>query len=153
MRLLTPYSSRNLFSSALLNELDHVFEQGTRTFNPACEVQEAEDHYVISLDVPGMKKDDLQVKMLDNVLTISGERKRDAKTSETYKVQAFEKSYGRFERSFALPEAIKGDEIEARFEDGVLEVRLPKRPAPQARQIEIQSGGTSANKASTTIVQ
>lgn len=111
-----------------------------RAFNPACEVVEAEEHYMMSVDLPGMRKEDIQINVTDNILTISGERKREFASDKKDRVQRFEKSYGFFKRSFTLPATIDAEKVEARYEDGVLEVYLPKTQLAKPRQIEVQSG-------------
>jgi HSP20 family protein len=106
-------------------------------YSPACEVDEKPDHYLISVDVPGLSKDDVKVEVVGNQLVISGERKhekteRGGRRSERY--------YGRFERSFALPTSIDADKIEARYDNGVLELAVPKAEGSKAKTVEIQSG-------------
>lgn len=144
MRMLTPYFTTRSLASDFFDEMDRFFE-GTpanfsprnfydeRTFHPACEVSESEDHYMMSVDLPGMKKEDIKIELNNNVLTISGERKREATP---------ERSYGFFKRGFTLSNSIESGRVEARYENGVLELYLPKTQAAKSRQIEIQSGKT-----------
>ena len=117
-----------------------------RSFNPAVDVAETEDKYFLSIDLPGIKKENIKIEMNENILTISGERQRVSKTEEENKAQRFERSYGSFSRSFSLPTTVASDKIEAHYEDGVLELTLPKTPIAKARTIEIQS----KDKTSTT---
>ncbi|AZZ36056.1 heat-shock protein [Bdellovibrio sp. qaytius] len=149
MRTLTPFfTSRNLAPSDLWREMDRMFDHFTppglpiydeREFSPASELMEEEGHYMLSMDIPGMKKDDIKIEVADGTLIISGERKNE-KRNETNQVHRFEKSYGAFKRSFVLPNTINAEKVEARYEDGVLELYLPKTEVAQARKIEIQSG-------------
>jgi HSP20 family protein len=104
-------------------------------FNPACEVDEQDDHFLISLDLPGVSKDEVKVEVIDNRLVISGERKHEKKEGKGRS----ERYYGRFERSFALPTAIDADKIEARYENGVLELAVPKAESAKPRTIQIHS--------------
>ncbi len=137
---------RMLTSSDLFNEMDRFFGETTRraaayderSFIPACEVAETDANYLMSLDLPGMKKENIKIEVVDKLLTISGERKREAKSEEKEKVQRFEKSYGFFKRSFTLPTTVDTSKVEARYEDGVLELSLPKAAAIQPRAIEIK---------------
>lgn len=149
MRTLTPYWSPRSLAADFFDDMDRFFDNFTRfataelyerKFTPACEITESEDHYLMSIDLPGMKKEDIKVEVLDNVLTVSGERKREFTADKNERVQRFEKSYGYFKRSFTLPASIEVGKVEARYEDGVLELYLPKTQAAKPRQIEIQSG-------------
>lgn len=148
MRMLTPYWTSRTFTSDLFDEMNKFFEDARfasptdydeRTFAPACEIAESTDHYLMSLDLPGMKKEDIKIEMVENVLTISGERKRQTPTDPTHKIQRYEKSYGFFKRSFTLPTTLDSSKVEARYENGQLELYLPKIQAAKPRQIEIQS--------------
>jgi HSP20 family protein len=146
MRMLTPYWSTGL-TSEFFDEVDRLFgdfDRGAaydeRTLNPACEVSESDDHFLMSVDIPGMKKNDIKIEMNENVLVISGERKRESSAGQKHKIQRYEKSYGYFKRSFTLPASVDANKIEARYEDGVLELYLPKSQVSSARRIEIQSG-------------
>ena len=92
MRLLTPYWQNQHFAADIFNELDRR-PTAERFAAPAYEVQENEQHYLIETDLPGVKKEDIKIDLHENILTISGERKRDAKAES-------------FKRSFTLPESV-----------------------------------------------
>ena len=149
MRSLTPFfNSRSLTPTDLWREMDRMFDHfatpglpvyDEREFAPASELTEEENHYMLSMDLPGMKKEDIKIEVADGTLVISGERKHE-KRNDANQVHRFEKSYGTFKRSFVLPNTISADKVEARYEDGVLELYLPKTEVAQARKIEIQSG-------------
>lgn len=146
MKFITPYNSTRGFPADLFEEMDQLlnaFRSPTytteKTFHPATEITEQDGHYLLSIDVPGIRKDDIKINVTDNVLTVSGERKREEKTEDS-KVRRVERSYGSFKRSFTLPNTIDADQIEAHYEDGVLELSLPKAPTAQAKTIEIKSG-------------
>lgn len=147
MRLLTPYWNTRKLSSDMFGDIDQLFDRMTseqsydeRNFTPACEIAESDDYYLMSVDVPGMKKEDIKIDVTDNILTLSGERKRESSASDKHKVQRFEKSYGFFSRSFTLPTIVESGKVEASYEDGVLEIFLPKSQKAKPRQVEIQSG-------------
>jgi len=110
-----------------LNTLDTHSEptQNIVDFNPTVNTREAEDEYYIEVDLPGIKKEDVDVKVEDNILTISGKRKlkNEVKEDDYYKIES---SYGSFSRSFTLPEKVDIENIKASSEDGVLEVIIPK---------------------------
>lgn len=146
MRLLT---SNWPTHSDLFNEMDRFFGNlatvpaksayDDRDFSPAAEVIETEDKYLMSVDLPGLKKEDIKIEIDQNILKISGERKRETEQDANHKVHFYEKRYGFFKKSFTLPRTVDGEKIEARFENGVLEVQLPKTAVAKPRQIEIQS--------------
>jgi HSP20 family protein len=107
-------------------------------FEPEFDLQENDNAYFLNVDLPGVKKEDLRVDVSGHMLTISGERRyeKDAKTGRTHR---YERAYGKFTRSFTLPENVKADAIEANLEDGVLSVALPKAEVSKGRSIEIQT--------------
>lgn len=111
-------------------------------FVPACDIEEAESHYLISLDIPGMKKEQLSVEIEGNTLTISGE-KREEKEGAKGSRRAYERFHGRFERSFTLPDLAASDKVEADYKDGVLRISIPKseQAKTKTRKIEIGDSG------------
>lgn len=108
-------------------------------FVPSVNTREGENAYHVELDLPGIKKEDIDVDIKDNVITISGERKTKEEIEEDdyYRVES---SYGRFERSFTLPENVDVENIHAESQDGVLEVIIPKmeKPEDKPKKIEIK---------------
>lgn len=112
----------------------------TVNFQPSCDIHETKDHYLVSFDMPGVKKDDIKIELQDNQLVISGERRYESKNGQEGSALRHERAYGKFERSFALPKTINADQIEAQYENGVLNVALPKVEAAKGRRIQIQSG-------------
>ena len=106
-------------------------------FRPSVNTREGEYAYHIEVDLPGVKKDDIKVDISGNTLTISGERKikNEVNEKDYYK---FESSFGKFQRSFSLPEDIDKENISAAMEDGVLEVTLPKLKKEESKKIEIK---------------
>ncbi len=108
-----------------------------RTRVPAANVQEQDDAFWIELAAPGMQKQDFQINLENGTLTVSSEKKEESKQEEdNYTRQEF--SYRSFRRSFVLPDSVKADDIQARYEDGVLKLTLPKKEeAKQAPRKEI----------------
>ncbi len=108
-------------------------------FEPAVNTREGEFAYHVELDLPGMKKEDINVDVKDNMVTISGERKYsdEVKKEDYYRVES---SYGKFSRSFSLPEDVDVENIHAESRDGVLEVVIPKQEKKEnkPRKIEIK---------------
>ena len=112
---------------------------------PSVDVVEAKDHYLFHADLPGVELDQIEVLFEDGLLTIKGERnenQRDKEHSEEKEIEEkgyrrIERSYGSFQRSFRLPDAIDADNITAKGDKGVLEVRVPKQEKAH-RKIQIQ---------------
>ena len=113
-------------------------EQGRR-WVPPVDLVEAEDHFVLRADLPGLADDDVNVEVQDGTLTISGERHAEHESQERgwYRI---ERSFGSFNRSLTLPDGVDSDAISARFENGVLEVRIPKPEERKPRRVEISGG-------------
>ena len=107
---------------------------------PAMDLVEADDHFVLKADLPGLAEDDVSIEVRDNALTISGERKAEHEKRERgwYRV---ERSFGRFSRSLTLPDGIDPDAITASFDRGVLSVTVPKPEQRKPRRIEIGGAG------------
>jgi HSP20 family protein len=109
----------------------------SRRWIPAMDLLETEDHLVLRGDLPGMTEDDVNIEIKDNVLTVSGERKAEHEDKgEGY--HRVERAFGSFSRSLTLPHGVDAGQVEAHFDNGVLEVRIPK-PA-EARPTRVQIG-------------
>jgi len=105
---------------------------------PAAEGRMENGTYVIQLALPGVDPKDVNVSLMDNVLTVKGERKADHDTAgKDYFVR--EVAYGAFERNFALPEGVNAAHVEAKYERGMLEVRVPAPQAATPRTIEVKA--------------
>ncbi|HEX3434669.1 MAG TPA: Hsp20/alpha crystallin family protein [Solirubrobacteraceae bacterium] len=114
-----------------------------RRWIPAMDLVEQDDQYVLRADLPGVGEEDVSVEFEDNVLTISGERKSEVEHGgEGYR--RIERSSGSFARSLTLPEGIDPDAVNARFERGVLEVRVPKPEQRKPRRVAIDVGDRPA---------
>jgi HSP20 family protein len=118
---------------------------GARAFAPSFEVRETKDAYVFKADVPGVAEKDLDIQMTGNILAISGERKQES-VQQGERYFAYERGYGRFSRSFSLPEGADGEHVTADVKDGVLTLRVPKKPEVQPRRITV-GGAPDAPKA------
>ncbi len=105
-------------------------------FMPACDIEEGEKQYTMSIDLPGMRREDIHVDLKGALLTIRGERKNEH-TDRSKDHLRSERYYGSFERSFQLPAEMAADEIEAQYADGVLVLNLPKSEAVKPKQIRI----------------
>ena len=132
-------------------EIDRVFDaffgqtdQGRR-WVPPVDLVEAGDHFVLKADLPGLAEGDVNIEVQDNTLTISGERKAEHEQREKgwYRI---ERSFGRFSRSLTLPDGVDPDRIEASFNHGVLDVRIPKPEQRKPRRIAISSSNGNGNE-------
>jgi len=110
-----------------------------RRWHPAMDLVETEDHFVLKADLPGVAEGDVKVELEDNVLTIAGERRHEeeAKSGGYYRL---ERATGVFSRSLTLPEGINPDAVQASFDKGVLEVRIPKPEERKPRRVAISVG-------------
>ncbi len=111
-------------------------EQGA--IMPAFDISEADDHFVVKADLPGIDAKNIDISMRGNVLTISGE-KRDERTEEKEHYFYSERQFGSFSRSFTLPSDVKEEGIEATYKDGVLQVKVPKSETAQRKKIEVKT--------------
>lgn len=110
------------------------------------DVHETDQAYTITAAAPGMKADDLQINLHENVLTITGEMRTERSENDEQQGRTLltERTYGKFSRSLRLPQPVQADQIEASLEHGVLTLTLPKTPEVQPRQIPVRSS-TPAN--------
>jgi len=121
---------------APLSELARAshFLSGT---TPSLDVYEEKDSFVVKAELPGMKKEDIDVSLHDGALSISGERKGEEK-QENAEIYRSERFFGRFQRTVALPAAVDAGKITAQYKDGVLTVTLPKVEEAKPKQIDVQ---------------
>ena len=106
-------------------------------WSPQVDIVEDEKEYLIKADLPEMKKDEINVSVENGMLSVSGERKTE-KEEKNKKFHRIERSYGRFERTFMVPEDADGAKVKAEFKDGVLQVHLPKNPVAKPKAIEVK---------------
>ena len=103
---------------------------------PPVDILESKDSYLIRAELPGMKKEDLNLEVKDGTLTLSGERKFE-ETANGVEYHRVERVAGKFSRSFYLPQTVKHDGIKASYRDGILEVHVPKAEEAKPRQIAV----------------
>jgi HSP20 family protein len=108
----------------------------SRRWLPAMDLVETDDHYVLRADLPGLSDDDVNIQLEDNVLTISGERKAEHETNQDG-LYRLERAFGTFTRSLTLPDGVDPDSVQAHFNRGVLEIRIPKPEQKKPRQVQI----------------
>ena len=132
-----PFREMTSLQSQVNRLADSLWSGRQESWVPAVDVFDTDDAVVLKAELPGMKVDDIQIEVDDNVLTIKGERSFEEKVDEEryYRV---ERRYGSFQRSLALPQGVKPDDIQATYEDGVLEVTVPKAEAEKPKRIEVK---------------
>src|SRR5918998_2192506 len=131
------------FSSDFNRLFNTLFDENrAQRWVPAMDLVEADDHFLLKADLPGLGEEDVSIELRDNALTISGERKSEHEARERgwYRV---ERATGQFSRSLSLPEGIDPDAVTASFDKGVLEVRIPKPEAKKPRRIAINGSGSA----------
>jgi len=134
-----------------MNKLFNIVPAGDRgefargAWSPNVDIFEDQDRLIVEAELPGMKREDFEVSVENNVLTLKGERRFEKKT-EGDNYHRVERSYGSFTRQFTLPQTVTAEGATAEFENGVLHVALPKREETKARKIEITATETSAPK-------
>lgn len=109
-------------------------------FTPRVDIRENGDHYEITAELPGVKKEDLQLHLEDGILTINAETKQEDKEEKEGKVIRQERRYGKYSRSFSLGDSVHQEDIQAEFDNGVLKITAPKvsQTAPARRMIDIK---------------
>lgn len=106
-------------------------------WSPSVDISESKDEFVLSAELPGMSKDDIQVTYVDSSLKIEGERRQE-KEQKNVNVHRVERDHGKFCRSFQLPTAIQPNKISADFKDGILTIRLPKAEEDRPKAIDVK---------------
>ncbi|HET6969675.1 MAG TPA: Hsp20/alpha crystallin family protein [Phenylobacterium sp.] len=144
--------------SSFRREMDRLFEDfltpategrsfgaaagSTAMLRPDIDVEENEQAYVVSAELPGLSEQDIELNLHDNALTISGEKKSERKEEKAGR-RYTERSFGRFERTIPFPAEVDSDRVDASFRNGVLTVTLPKneKARDKTRRIEVRAGG------------
>jgi len=125
---------------SILNEFFNpgvcIDERETRVWNPVVDVYENDEEIVVKAEVPGVEKKDISVDINDGVLTVKGERRHEEKVPED-RFYRKERVYGKFQRSFRLPEGTDYDKINADFKNGILTVTVPKVEEKKPKQITV----------------
>jgi HSP20 family protein len=143
----------------LHNEIDRLFEESFRGFprlffnnpdwpdmtslvlKPNIDIKDTNDHYIVSVEIPGVTRDNVDISIDGNLMTISGEKKQETK-EEKENYQCIERQYGSFERMLTLPQDADADNIEAKFRDGILTVNIKRKAqgaSKESRKIEVKA--------------
>jgi len=135
--------------SDLRDEIDRLFEapltELARTsqllsgWTPALDMHEDKDNLIVKVELPGMKREDIDVSLHDGSLSISGERKgeEEHENAEVYRAERF---VGRFQRVVTLPAPVAADKVKAQYKEGILTITLPKTEEAKPKQIDVQAG-------------
>jgi len=151
--------------AVLQNRLNSIFQDFARpvgeltptsetlamgSFIPAVDVYEDAQKLVLKLEVPGISREDLDIRVEGRTLTVKGERKFEAEEKEE-NFHRIERRYGSFVRSFTLPATVNTDEVNATSQDGVLSISLSKKPEAKPKQIEVKVGGAPSKQVEATV--
>jgi HSP20 family protein len=129
----------------------HGQQQGSATataWAPALDISERKDAYLVTVELPGVEADDLDITMEDGLVTIQGER-RFAHDSSEQQFHRVERRYGAFRRSITLPAQVQAEQIQASFEDGVLQILVPKLEEATPKRIQVRPGPATIPAASS----
>ncbi|MDW7771437.1 MAG: Hsp20/alpha crystallin family protein [Desulfobulbaceae bacterium] len=113
-----------------------TFPKFGEQLSPSVDIFEEDGDMVVKAEIPGISKEDLNVSITEDTLTLSGEKKQEEKV-ERKDYHRVERSYGSFSRCFRLPDNVNGEKAKASFKDGVLEIRIPKTKETKAKKIQI----------------
>lgn len=140
MRELNTLQDRinRMFEQSLGDLFPTEEELGVGMWRPSADIYETDDSYVVSADLPGMNKDYIQIEMRNGRLRIRGEKKFEKETSPEEYVRR-ERTHGEFMRSFAIPQNVDTTNIKAKYENGVLEVTIPKTEESKPKRIEVET--------------
>lgn len=146
--VLTPWANLGRLTD-LRDEIDRLFDSPLTEFTrgsnllsgwtPALDVFEDKENFTVQVELPGMKKEDIEVSLHDGGLSISGERQSETKhkNAEAYRAERF---FGRFQRTVTLPARVASDKVKAQYKDGILTVTLPKTEEARPKQIDVSVG-------------
>lgn len=137
-RSRSPWTEMN----RLAREMDVMFggSQSSDLWAPPVDVEETPEELILTAELPGMSREAIDIELEDGVLTIQGDKKEEEK-SETTQGLLYERRWGSFTRRFTLPRAVDAANITARYDNGILTVRVPKAEEAKGRKIEISDGG------------
>lgn len=121
------------FSPDLFEESDFA----AASWMPSMDVRENKDNFTVSLELPGLKKEDVKLTFREGTLTIEGERKQEEETGDV-NIHRVERRYGKFLRSFQLPTQVQEGKIDAVFKDGILTIKVPKAEEVKPKEIEVK---------------
>jgi HSP20 family protein len=121
--------------------VNRIFSEGAaaRPWTPAVDIVENENELVLTADLPGVKMEEIDIRLEDGTLTLSGSRQFEQEDKKAG-YHRIERAYGQFQRAFSLPESVDAEKVGASFTDGVLKIVLPKKEIAKPRSIKVQLG-------------
>lgn len=125
-----------IFDPIMSGETEQDASLWAGNWSPAVDVLEQKDAILVKADLPGMRREDIDVSIENNVLSIRGEKKHDAEHKEGDVIRC-ERYYGTFHRAFTLPSSVDPQKVQAQFHDGVLELQIAKKEEAKPRQIKV----------------
>ena len=125
-----------IFGDAYTRRYDDDLTQRGEWFPPVDIYENGNDEIVLKAELPGLQREDIELRVENNTLTLRGERKRESEIKQE-QYHRVERSYGAFSRSFSLPSRIDTDKVRAEFKEGVLSIKLPVKAEAKPRQIEV----------------
>jgi HSP20 family protein len=127
--------ANRIFQDSALSQFGRE-EEGMGSWTPLCDIYEEGDNIVVKAELPGLERDDIDVQVENNILTLRGERKREkeVKSENLFRTERF---YGTFTRSFTLPVTVDTEKIRAEYKDGVLLLTMPKVEEAKPRKIKV----------------
>jgi HSP20 family protein len=131
-KLFNTFNSRFGFDDSSMNE-----DLENAVWSPLTDISENKDQYILKMDLPGVSKENLKLNFHDGELIISGERKQEKEDKDS-KYHRIERTYGKYYRSFTLPQTIQADKINAEFKDGQLTITVPKSEEAKPKELEIK---------------
>jgi len=133
-----PLSGLRFFEDAVTRLLSEP--RAARPWSPAVDILESEDSVTLKADLPDVKIEDIDIRVENNTLTLSGQRKfvKDENTKGFHRI---ERSFGEFTRTFAIPNSVNTEEVSADYNSGVLTIKLPKKEAAKPRQVKVAVQG------------
>jgi HSP20 family protein len=145
---ITRFTYRNPWQEMdqLTSRLGHLFTDelqvnGGSRWLPAVNVEETADELLLTAEIPGLSREDIDIEVEHNRLTIRGEKAAERSEGEDgRKYHVWERRYGSFARSFTLPNTVRAEDIAADYQNGVLTVRMPKAPEAKSRKIQVGEG-------------
>lgn len=130
-----------LFNETFARAFGDQQEVSPRAWVPPVDIGETEDSLVLKAELPGIKPDDVEIRVEDNTLYLKGERRFEKEVKEE-NLHRVERSYGTFSRSFALPSSIDSDKVKAEYQNGILTLSMPKREEAKPKTIKIDVSKT-----------
>ena len=133
---------REAMNSLLEDSVVRPTTAGGQTLAMPLDVSETQDAFIVEASVPGVKPEDFDITLQDNVLTISAETRQEQTSGDKPNYHRVERRYGRFSRSIGLPTQVQSDNVQATLNNGILRLEIPKAEAVKPRKIAVSSGAS-----------